>query len=145
MEHLKSDVMCGGGPLFFYSLPMMGIGRFEKVLKPYDTPPGMSQLNYYAAESDISIFGMTLVGTTLAGDKTSNQLMFRLPPAEVFSRLPGKPKMENLGLVAPGSGITLWVQAGKSQEVPRLQAHSYKDVTFVYCKYDYYFKPKTKY
>ncbi len=130
LEDLQGDALCGEASLFWSG---EGAAVHKGFVKGRQEPSVSDGPHIYPANPDVRIHGMLLAGVMPGVNEYSVHLVFRLPPKDVFAKLPGKPVMKEVRRIneGPAGGMIEWEQA-KSR--PHLMALSWGEFTSVNCK-----------
>ena len=129
LEDLQGDALCGEASLM-WPHPAAAIHKGFAKERQEPTVPGGYHI--YPATQDVRILGMPLAGLISGVNEFSVALVFKLPPKEVFAKLPGKPVMKEVRRFKEGAlEYSEWEQA---KGRPNLMALSWGEFTSVNCR-----------
>jgi hypothetical protein len=142
VEILQKDAFCGEASIVWGGESAALTQGWIKERGEYldKKPEGTEALHYNRSVSDLTVLGMRVAGITKGGQVSGVSIVFDRPSIEVFSKLPGKPKMTK-AVEYPGTGVTAWAE---NKGLPRMLAFSYKDFTIVSCERGTSFVPTMK-
>lgn len=129
LEDLQGDALCGEASLMWVGASGAIHKGFVKDRQTLTVPGGY---HIFPAAQDVRIHGMPLAGLIEGGNGYSVALVFKLPPKEVFSKLPGKPVMKEVRRFKEGAlEMSEWEQV---KDRPNLMAVTWGEFTSVNCR-----------